>query len=198
MIRTLKFALHYQPANSQAIGYYATQQNAAYNAAVDAQPGAGPAQAQRSASPRRHQQEDHRRQTMSSRQCGFTVTLRAHQNLKFLDLVPVKNYGTRTPLGRRHYCLHVQVAVPEPVPIESVDIENPADILGADRGTKNHLSGRPPSPKRESNPVVGPRASDPHPITANARVTKATAITGILSSLIPERLRHVCQQLPAT
>ena len=35
MIRTLKFALHYQPANSQAIGYYATQQNAAYNAAVD-------------------------------------------------------------------------------------------------------------------------------------------------------------------
>ena len=24
--------------------------------------------------------------------------------------------------------------------MESVDIENPADILGADRGTKNHLA----------------------------------------------------------
>ena len=35
MIRTLKFALRYDPANSWAIGYYATQQNAAYNAAVD-------------------------------------------------------------------------------------------------------------------------------------------------------------------
>ena len=84
-------------------------------------------------------------QTLSSRQCSFTVTLRAHQDLKFLDirsirLVPVQNYGTRTPLGRRHYCLHVQVAVPEPVPIENIDIENPADILGTDRGTKNHLA----------------------------------------------------------
>ena len=29
MIRTLKFALHYDPANSRAIGYYAIQQNAA-------------------------------------------------------------------------------------------------------------------------------------------------------------------------
>ncbi len=35
MIRTLKFTLRRDPANSQAIGYYATQQNAAYNAAVD-------------------------------------------------------------------------------------------------------------------------------------------------------------------
>ena len=35
MIRTLKFALQYQPANSQAIGYHATQQNAAYNHAAD-------------------------------------------------------------------------------------------------------------------------------------------------------------------
>ena len=35
MIRTLKFALRYEPANSRAIGYYATQQNAAYNHAVD-------------------------------------------------------------------------------------------------------------------------------------------------------------------
>ncbi len=35
MIRTLKFALCHHPANSRAIGYYATQQNAAYNAAVD-------------------------------------------------------------------------------------------------------------------------------------------------------------------
>ena len=35
MIRTLKFALRSDPANSQAIGYHATQQNAAYNHAVD-------------------------------------------------------------------------------------------------------------------------------------------------------------------
>ena len=34
-IRTLKFALCYDLANSRAIGYYATQQNAAYNAAAD-------------------------------------------------------------------------------------------------------------------------------------------------------------------
>ena len=34
-IRTLKFALHRDRANSQAIGYYATQQNAAYNHCVD-------------------------------------------------------------------------------------------------------------------------------------------------------------------
>ena len=35
MIHTLKFALRYNPTNSRAIGYYAIQQNAAYNAAVD-------------------------------------------------------------------------------------------------------------------------------------------------------------------
>ena len=35
MIRTLKFALRYNPANSWAVGCYATQQNVAYNAAVD-------------------------------------------------------------------------------------------------------------------------------------------------------------------
>ena len=35
MIRTLKFALRYNPDSSLAIGYYATQQNAAYNHAAD-------------------------------------------------------------------------------------------------------------------------------------------------------------------
>ena len=35
MIRTMKFALRYDPANGQAIGYHGTQQNAAYNHAVD-------------------------------------------------------------------------------------------------------------------------------------------------------------------
>ena len=34
MIRTLKFAMRHDPANSQATGYHATQQNAAYNHAV--------------------------------------------------------------------------------------------------------------------------------------------------------------------
>ena len=34
-IRTLKFALRYDPDNSRAIAYLATQQNAAYNHAVD-------------------------------------------------------------------------------------------------------------------------------------------------------------------
>ena len=35
MIRTLTFALCYDRTNSRAIGYYATQQNAAYNHGVD-------------------------------------------------------------------------------------------------------------------------------------------------------------------
>ena len=65
--------------------------------------------------------------TLTSRQCGFTLRLRAHQTLKWLDirsirLVPVKNYGQRTPLHRRRYCLHVQVAVPEPMPLEAPDV----------------------------------------------------------------------------
>ena len=34
-IRTLKFAVQRDPANSSAIGYHATQMNAAYNVAVD-------------------------------------------------------------------------------------------------------------------------------------------------------------------
>ena len=268
MIRTLKFALHYQPANSQAIGYYATQQNAAYNAAVDVlnqepdlpkrsgrhhpdalnkritawrqrnrqradapyyihQQGAEEAweanqrmqqarddRQQRIAQaiangeePKQRDIRPHRRtlahrarkkgplsltitdrrlfqvsnesQTLSSRQCGFTVTLRAHQNPKFLDirsirLVPVKNYGTRTPLGRRHYCLHVQVAVPEPIPIESVDIENPEDILGADRGTKNHLAVS--SGHRAHNPRSGKqrtrRRKHQHDIAGKPRGSK--------------------------
>ena len=35
MIRTLKYAVRHSPQNAQAIGYYATQQNLAYNHAVD-------------------------------------------------------------------------------------------------------------------------------------------------------------------
>lgn len=35
MIRTLKFALRYDPFNSWSVGYHATQTNAAYNHAVD-------------------------------------------------------------------------------------------------------------------------------------------------------------------
>ena len=34
-IHTLKFALRYDPANSRAIGYYATQQDGTYNHAAD-------------------------------------------------------------------------------------------------------------------------------------------------------------------
>ena len=36
MIRTMKFALHRDPDTSRAIGYHATQQNTAYNHAVNA------------------------------------------------------------------------------------------------------------------------------------------------------------------
>ena len=234
MIRTLKFALRYDPANSQAIGYYATQQNLAYNAAVDvlnqepnlpkrsgkSHPDAinkrttawrqanrqtadapyyihqeggeqaweanqrmqqgrterleriaraianGEEPKQRDIRPHRrtlaHRTRKHRRlgltitdrrlfqvsddgQTLASQQCGFTVTLRAHQTLKWLDirsiqLVPVKDYSARTPLQRRNYCLHVQIGVPEPMLLEELDIQSSEDILGADRGTKNHLS----------------------------------------------------------
>ena len=233
-IRTLKFALCYDLANSRAIGYYATQQNAAYNAAADVlnqepdlpkrsgrhhpdalnkritawrqrnrqqtdapyyihQQGAeeaweanqrmrqarddrqqriaraianGEEPKQRDIRPHRrtlaHRTRKHRRlsltitdrrlfkviddgQTLTSRQCGFTVRLRSRQTLKWLDirsirLVPVKNYGARTPLHRRQYCLHVQVAVPEPMLLEELDIQSPEDVLGADRGAKNHLS----------------------------------------------------------
>ena len=234
MIRTLKFAMHRDPANSRAIGYQATQQNLAYNITVgvlnrepdlpkrsgrnhpdamnkritawrqdnrqraDApyhihQQGSeeaweanqrlrevraerleriaqaiadGEDPKHRDARPHRrtlaHRSRKHSRlslaitdrrlfevrddgQTLSSRQCGFTLRLRAHQTLKWLDirsirLVPVKDYGPRTPLHRRHYCLHVQVAVPEPMPLEALDIQGPEDILGTDRGTKNHLA----------------------------------------------------------
>ena len=247
MIRTLTFALRRDPDTSRAIGHHATQQNLAYNHAVDVlnrepnlpkrsgknhpdalnkritawrqthrqkadapyyihQEGGeqaweanqrlqearaarleriakaearGEAPKHRDIRPHRrtlaHRNRKQRRlsltitdrrllavsddgKTLASRQCGFSVTLRTHRNLKFLDirsirLVPVKNYGTRTPLGRRHYCLHVQVAVPEPVPIENIDIENPADILGADRGTKNHLAVS--SGHRAHNPRSG-------------------------------------------
>ena len=233
MIRTLKFALCRSAANSRIIGYHATQQNAAYNHAVDVfnrepelakrsgkttpvavnkritawrqanrqsadapyyihQQGAeeaweanqrmrqareerleriacaienGEELKQRDARPHRrtlaYRSRKHgplsltitdRRlfrvsddgQTLASRQCDFAVRLRAHQTLKWLDirsirLVPVKDYGPRAPLQRRHYCLHVQVAVPEPMPLEELDIESPDDILGADRGAKNHM-----------------------------------------------------------
>ena len=81
--------------------------------------------------------------TLASRQCGFTLRLRGKSNLKFLDirsiqLVPVNDYSPRTPLERRHYCMHVQIAVPEPTPLEKLDIQSPEDILGGDRGRKNH------------------------------------------------------------
>ena len=234
MIRTLTFALRRDPDTSQAIGYYATQQNTAYNAAVDVlnrepnlpkrsgrkhpdainkritswrqanrrqadapyyihQEGGeqaweanqrlqqncaerleriakaiakGEEPKQRDLRPHRrtlaHRTRKNRRlsltitdrrlfevngdgQTLSSRQCGFTIRLRSRRTLKWLDirsirLVPVQNYGPRTPLRRRHYCLHVQVSVPEPTLLEELDIQSPEDIIGADRGTKNHLS----------------------------------------------------------
>ena len=65
-------------------------------------------------------------QTLTSQQGGFAVRLHAQQTLKWLDirsiqLVPVKKYGPPTPL-------------------EELDIKSPEDILGADRGTKNHLA----------------------------------------------------------
>ena len=234
MIRTLRFALRYDPANSGAIGYHATQQNAAYNHAVDVlnrepelpkrsgrnhpdalnkritawrqanrqkanapyyihQQGAEEAweanQRMRDAreerlqrisqaiadgeEPKHRDVRPHRRtlrhrsrkhrplsltitdrrlfevsddgQTLTSRQCGFSVRLRGDQSLQFLDirsirLVPVRDYRTSTPLQRRHYCLHVQIAVPEPMPQEELDIQTPEDVLGADRGRKNHVA----------------------------------------------------------
>ena len=233
-IRTLKFALRYDPANSRAIGHYATQQNTAYNVdgdvlnrepswpkrsdrnhsdalnkrvtawrETDRQKADAPyhihqeggeqvweakqrlreARAERleriahaiagGEEPKKRDTRPHRRtvahrtrkhsrlsltitdrrlfqvsdggQTLPSRQCGFTVRLRGHQTPKWLDirsihLVPVKSYGPRTPLQRRRYCLHVQVGVPEPMLLEALDIQSAEDIIGADRGTKNHLS----------------------------------------------------------
>ena len=233
-IRTLKFALRYDSANSRAIGCCATQQNAADNHAVDVlnqepelpkrsgrnhpdalnkritawrqanreksdapyyihQQGAEEAweanQRMRDAreerlerisqaiadgeEPKHRDVRPHRRtlrhrsrnrrplsltitdrrlfegsddyQTLTSRQCGFSVRLRGNRDLRFLDirsirLVPVKNYRPRTPLHRRHHCLHVQVAVPEPVPLEELDVSSPEDVLGADRGRKNHVA----------------------------------------------------------
>ena len=234
MIRTLKFALCYDLANSRAIGYHATQQSAAYNHAVDVlnrepdlpkrscrnHPDAlnkrvtswRQANRQRSDAPYYIQQQGaeeaweanqrmrdargerlqrvadaiaageepkhrdvrpHRRtlryrsrkrrplsltitdrrlfevsddgQTLTSRQCGFAVRWRGNRDLRFLDirsirLVPVKDYRPSTPLHRRHYCLHVQVAVPEPVPLEELDVSCPEDVLGADRGRKSHVA----------------------------------------------------------
>ena len=234
MIRTLKFALRYDPTNSRAIGYHATQQNAAYNHAADLlnrephlpkrsgknhpdalnkritawrqadrqkadapyyihQQGAeeaweanqrmrdtreerlqrvsqaiaaGEEPKHRDTRPHRHTLKHRSRkrrplsltitdrrlfevsddyQNLTSRQCGFSVRLRENRDLRFLDirsirLVPVNNYRPRRPLHRRHYCLHVQVAVPEPMPIEHLDIQRPEYVLGADRGRKNHVA----------------------------------------------------------
>ena len=61
-------------------------------------------------------------------------------NIRSIRLIPVKNYCPRTPLLRRHYCLHVQIRVTEPKPLEDLNIHSAEDIIGADRGTKNHLS----------------------------------------------------------
>ena len=232
MIRTLKFALRYDPANSRAVGYYATQQNAAYNHAVDVlnrepdlpkrsgnkhpdalnkritawrqahrQQADAPyyvhqegseqaweanqrmrqshaerleriAQAEAKGEVPKHRDvRPHRRtlalrtrkvsrlsltitdkrlfqisddgQTVASRQCKFTLRLRGKATVKELDvrsirLVPIKEYRHRVPLERRHYCLHVQVWEPDPTPLEQVAIQRPEDILGADRGSKNH------------------------------------------------------------
>ena len=70
-------------------------------------------------------------QTLTSHQCGFTLRVRAHRSLKWLDirsiqLVAVKNYRATTPLKYRHYCLHVQVGVPEPKPLEELDTSRSA------------------------------------------------------------------------
>ena len=234
MIRTLRFALRHDPANSRSVGYHATQQNAAYNHAADVinrepdlpkrsgrnhpdamnkritawrqanrqsadapyhihQQGSEEAweanqrlqqsraerleriaravtkderPKHRDVRPHRrtlaHRSRKHSRltltitdhrlfeisddgQTLTSQQCSFMLRLRTRQTLKWLDirsiqLVPVKRYTARTPFHRRHYCLHAQVDVPEPMPIEDLDIQEPEDILGADRGTKNHLA----------------------------------------------------------
>lgn len=234
MIRTLKFPMRHDPANSQAVGYHATQQNAAYNHGVDVlnrepnlpkrsgrnhpdamnkgitawrrgnrqradapyhihQQGSEEAWeanqrmqearaerleriAQAAADgeePKHRDTRPHRRtlahrsrkrgrlsltitdrrlfqvshdgQTLTSPQCGFTLRLRARQTLKWLDirsirLVPVQTYSPQTPLHCRRYCLHVQIAVPEPMPLEKLDIQCPEDVIGADRGTKNHLA----------------------------------------------------------
>ena len=91
-------------------------------------------------------------QILSSRQCGFSVRLRSDQSLQFLDirsiqLVAAKGYRPSALLHRRHYCLHVQVAVPEPVPLEKLDIQSPEDVLGADRGRKTtYRSARDTAP----------------------------------------------------
>ena len=234
MIRTLKLALRHDPANSQAIGCHATQQNVAYNHGVDVltrelnlpkrggrnhpdamnkritnwrhanrekanapyhihQEGSEQAweanqqlqhrRAQRlepiaaaeanGAAPKHRDVRPHRRtlahrsrkhgrlsltitdrrlfeagndgQTLTSRQCRFSVWLRGRQTLEWLDirsirLVPVKTCPPRTPLHRRHYCLHIQVAVPDPISLETLDTRCPEDVLGADRGAKNHLA----------------------------------------------------------
>ena len=95
-------------------------------------------------------------QTIASRQCKFTLRLRGKATLNELDvcsirLVPVKQYRHRVRLEQRHYCLHVQVWEPDPTPLEHADIQRPDDILGADRGSKNHAAF--------SN---GARAHNPH------------------------------------
>ena len=233
MLRTLQFALRRDPANSRAIGYCATQQNAAYNVGVDVlsrepelpkrsgkrHPDAlnkritawRQAERQRADAPYHIHQEgaeqaweanqrlqanradrlariaaaskqgepphprdrrphrrtlQHRRrkrsrlsltiadprlfqvsadgQTVASRQCRFTLQLRGDATLNGWDvrsihLVPVQEYSRRTPLAQRHYCLHVQVQVDDPTPLADLEIQRPEDILGADRGAKNHI-----------------------------------------------------------
>ncbi len=170
MIRTMKFALRSDPANIRAIGYHATQQNAAYNVAVSEQL-ERIAQADAKDEPLKHRNPRPRRRTLAhcsrktsrlsltitdqqmfqisdaghaaGRQCRSILRLRGKQTLQRLDtrfirLVSAADHGPRTPLERRHYCPPAQVWEPDPTMPEQVVIPDPEDILGADRGRKNH------------------------------------------------------------
>ena len=161
MIRTLKFALQQDPSNSRAIGYCATQQNAAYNVAVDMlnrephlpkrsgrnHPGAMNKRitAWRQANRQKADAPYHIHQEGAEQ--AWEANQRMQQSrAERLERIAAAEANGEEPKHRdvrshrRHYCLHVQVAVPEPIPLETLDIREPEDILGADRGTKNHLA----------------------------------------------------------
>ena len=270
MIRTLTFALRRDPDTSRAIGHHATQQNLAYNHAVDVlnrepnlpqrsgknHPNAlnkritawrqAPRQkadapyyihqeggeqaweanqrlqearaarlerianaAARGEAPKHRDIQHHHRtlahrtrkqsrlsltitdrrllaisddgQTLASRQCGFTVRLRGHQNLKWLDirsirLVPVKDYGARVPLHRRRYCLHAQVSVPKPTPIAELVIQRTSSApTVAPRTTLRSAPGTAPTTRAVGDAVI--KSASTSATSPASRVTASAAST---------------------
>ena len=109
--------------------------------------------------------------------------------------MPVKQYSSRVLLERRRYCLHIQVWEPDPTPLEHRDIQRPQDILGADRGSKNHAVFS--NGARAHNPCSGKQRKNATSTSAMSLASRkaANAVTSQSHSIANE---HAATPRPAT